>query len=192
MKCGNLMIEMLTAYLTLSHSVRLQKRFIKVNIKNELDLFNQQFPVSTKSLNKIYNYYGMGVPAILGLLYGLPLGRKINEEERYALTYLGALTGIIDDAFDEHTIDIDRVWLYLNNPAGFEPCSNYEQLLQFMGSKVLKFLPPQHIEAFFEDAIQVFKVQEESILQKGMEVQYTALYRVTRVKGGLPFILYRY
>lgn len=178
--------------MALQRSVNAQKRYLQESIKPELDAFLKNNPIDQAKIDKIYNYYGMGVPALLGLLYAMPRSYPISNIERHALTYLGALTGIIDDAFDEAYIEVPRVLEYIQTPSSFVSQTAPESLMVFLGTQVLRYLPDIHKKAFWETAMLVFELQQQSILQKHTEVDRAQLLSITRDKGGWPFVLYRY
>lgn len=186
------MISIIKTYRALHRSVHTQKRYLKESIKPELDAFLQNHPIDQAKINKIYDYYGMGVPALLGLLYAIPRNYPINNAERHALTYLGALTGIIDDAFDENYIEVSRVQTYIHDQDSFVAQTPAESLMVFLGTKVLQYLPSIHQKAFWQAARLVFELQQQSLLQKHMEIDAIQLLAITRGKGGWPFVLYRY
>lgn len=178
--------------MALQRSVKTQKKYLKEYIKPELDAFLKNHNIDQIKIEKIYNYYGMGVPALLGMLYAMPRGYPINNTERAALTYLGALTGIIDDAFDENYIAVDRVYTYIQNQSSFTPQSPSESLMVFLGNKVLEYLPPIHQNDFWKVANQIFALQQQSLMQQHNLVNTNQLLSITRDKGGWPFVLYRY
>ncbi|PKO95177.1 MAG: hypothetical protein CVU14_12205, partial [Bacteroidetes bacterium HGW-Bacteroidetes-9] len=83
-----------------------QKQFIRetVAIDIEESKVNIDDSLNENDFRKITNYYGFAVPAILGEGFCLLRGKEMTEQERHAMTYLGALTGLFDDFFDEKEI----------------------------------------------------------------------------------------
>lgn len=166
--------------------------FLETHVRPSIDAFLLSHQVEHKVINKIYKYYGLGVPAMLGLLYALPRGYAIDHQERLALTYVGALTGLIDDAFDEDLIDTANVLAYIQSPDTFKPSTEAEHLLAYLGAEVLRLLPRSHQDDFVKLALDIFNLQVESVKQKEPSLAIEELDKITRSKGGLPFVLYRY
>jgi hypothetical protein len=187
-----ILLELISTYRTLLKEVKQQKLFLNIYVRPSIDTLLLTHPIERKVIDKLYKYYGLGVPAMLGLLYALPRGYTIDHQERLALTYVGALTGLVDDAFDEGLMDTANVLAYMQSPDTFKPVTGPEHLLAFLGGQVLKLLPKSHKEDFMRLALDIFTLQVESVKQKDPSLDLVELHQITRSKGGLPFVLYRY
>ena len=71
--------------------------------ENELTAFknNNDGSLTPQDLKKITSYYGLGVPGVLGESFCLLRGKKMTENERLCLTFLGGISGLLDDLFDD-------------------------------------------------------------------------------------------
>src|SRR5687767_9983842 len=87
----------------LTRNVKRQHAFIRNNILSELHEAEKtnDGSLDAADFKKITHYYGLAVPAILGESLAVLRGKPLSEKERYALTYLGAITGLFDDFFDK-------------------------------------------------------------------------------------------
>ena len=65
--------------------------------------------LTSKQVRKIRDYYGLGVPAMLGEAICALRGMKMTEPERMASSCQGAITGIFDDFFDEEYLTDNEV-----------------------------------------------------------------------------------
>ncbi|MFN8436283.1 MAG: class 1 isoprenoid biosynthesis enzyme [Cytophagales bacterium] len=185
------MYSLVITYLRLLFSVFIQKKYIRNHFKPELDKILKAFPIPERHYKKLLNYYSFGVPAMLGYLFSITSGLRMNPKNRYILTNVGALTGVVDDAFDENIIDIERVSEFMLHPNHFLPRTNYEHLMRFLGLNVLNSLNETQKEQFMEYCKIVFELQEKSKNQKNTEISIQELKFITKQKGGVPFEMYR-
>ncbi|MDA3944738.1 MAG: hypothetical protein PF694_14490 [Bacteroidetes bacterium] len=113
----------------------------------------------------------------------------MSEKERYAITYLGALTGLFDDFFDDHKISQEHILEMINNPD--------EQIAQNSNQKLfIKFCQVALENA--EDANQVkstaynvYNAQVVSHKQKFSDTSVDEIKQITIDKGGLSLLFYR-
>jgi len=71
--------------------------------ENELTAFknDNDGSLTSQDLKKITSYYGLGVPGILGELFCVLRGKPMTKDERFCLTFLGGISGMLDDLFDD-------------------------------------------------------------------------------------------
>ncbi|CAN5191869.1 hypothetical protein BH23BAC2_BH23BAC2_21920 [soil metagenome] len=168
-----------------------QKRFIKEKLAKDLEPFKRRMDagLSEKDLKKITSYYALGVPAILGeslcILRGLPM----TKNERMCLTYLGGISGLLDDLFDDPEKEAAHLESFILKPEVSASYKIHEYLLIYLYQKGLSFSPkPEKIK---EQATKVFKAQQKSEAQKLKVVSGAIIKDLTCSKGGSSFIFYR-
>ena len=94
--------------------------------------------LTEKDFKKIFTYYGSAVPAVLGEGFCLLRGKKMTDTERYKLTYMGALTGLFDDLFDEKNTEENHIKELVNNPSESVAANSHEKLFIRFYEKVLE------------------------------------------------------
>lgn len=180
-----------SAYHSLYRDVKRQKRFLNAVIEPEIALArkNNDGSLDEEDFGKIRSYYGFGVPAIVGEGICTLRGKPMNERERIANTYQGALTGLYDDFFDKTHLEPEEIRRMMDNPEGFEARSSLEMLF-------IRFLKKVH-DKLYDKALfirsfdQVFKAQLDSNKQVSGNLSMEMLQEVTFRKGGLSLLFYR-
>ena len=171
-------------------NVRTQKKFIKKHLVAELKPFRtaKDSSLSKADIRKITHYYGLGVPAILGTAFCRLHNRKFIEQERMVMTYLGGISGLLDDLFD----DPEKEWTHLEEfilrPENLMPGSNLEAVLKQLYLKGLE--NAANPEALKKQALLVFESEKLSIQQRS-SIQASKIKELTFLKGGHSFIYYR-
>lgn len=177
-------------YLFLLKSVRIQKRFIRIDLEPELKPFRRENDGSLTEAHfkKIISYYAMGVPAILGESHCILRGSSMTKEERQCMSYLGGISGLLDDLFDEPGKSAEHLQDFIYDPKSLIPKSTHESLLKHLYMKGLSYHPdPNQIKRV---AHKVFKAQQRSLEQTG-SVSSERIAELTFLKGGNSFIYYR-
>lgn len=187
---GNL-IYLPKLFMSLGLSMKNQKQFLKKTIVIDIEKskIDNDSTLTDKDYRKMTGYYGFAVPALLGEGFCLLRGRKMSAKERYGITYLGALTGLFDDFFDDHDISKEHILDMINNPN--------EKLAQNSNQKLfIKFC--QIALENSEDADQVksiaFKVYDAQVLSRKQKLGSTTqeeIKKITFDKGGLSLLFYR-
>ena len=184
-------ISLTSVYFFLLKNVLNQKRFIKNVVEKELTTFKNKKDGSLKSqdFKKITNYYGLGVPGILGESFCLLRGKAMTENERFSLTFLGGISGLLDDLFDDPKKQAGHLEKFILNPESLKPADSYEALLLHFYQLGLKHsAKPEQLK---KQAFQVFKSQQESEVQKNSGNSSQEIQDITYAKGGASFIFYR-
>lgn len=167
-----------------------QKRFLKQELEPELEAFRRENDGSLTEAHfkKITSYYAMGVPSILGeslcVLRGFPMTRK----ERLCMSYLGGISGLLDDLFDEPGKSADHLEQFIFSPEDLIPATSHEKLLKNLYLKGLSY--SSQPEKLKKAAFDVFKAQQNSLIQKGL-VSEEKIKDITFLKGGNSFLYYR-
>ncbi|MEP6262577.1 MAG: hypothetical protein ABJ092_13435 [Gillisia sp.] len=177
-------------YFSLLKNVLKQKKFIRRNILKELEAFREPSNGITEvDLKKITSYYALGVPAILGESLAVLRGKPLKERERYCLTYLGGISGLLDDLFDDPLKKVDHLEEFILHPENLVPLNKHEQLLLHMYLKGLSY--STHPGKLKAQAFKVFKAQQKSIQQREDTLSPEVIEELTRHKGGTSFNFYR-
>lgn len=183
----------LPRYIRFALSVLYQQWFLKRELLNDISGFvaRGDATITARDINKITNYYALGVPAVLGTIFSRLRGKLLTTRERKALTYLGAITGLFDDLFDRWNIDPSRIYVFMDNPASIKPENDFERLfLHWYDTRALSYITDK--EAFREACTPVFTAQKQSILQlSGHDTDIEKIKEITFFKGGVSVLFYR-
>lgn len=145
--------------------------------------------ITDADLKKITSYYALGVPAILGESLAVLRGKPLKEKERFCLTYLGGISGLLDDLFDDPLKKADHLEEFILHPENLVPLNAHEELLLHMYLKGISYAAhPAKLKA---QAFRVFKAQQQSLQQKKDTLSGEALAELTLIKGGTSFNFYR-
>jgi len=159
--------------------------------ENELAEFknNNDGSLTPQDLKKITNYYGLGVPGILGELFCMLRGKPMTENERFCLTFLGGISGMLDDLFDDPEKEPIHLEEFILQPETLKPADTYESLLLHFYMLGLKHSTNPSL--LKKQALQVFKSQQKSKNQQNFGNSPQAIHDITYDKGGASFIFYR-
>ncbi len=179
------------AYTSLYKDVRKQKRFVNAIIKPEISRAREQNDdtLDENDFKKIRQYYGFGVPAIVGESFCTLRGMPMTEKERIANTYQGALTGLYDDFFDKTKLDPSEIRKMMDDPYGFQASSSLEKLFIHFLKAVHQNLHDK--EFFMQTFDQVFDAQIESKQQSDTGISIEEIKEITFRKGGHSLLFYR-
>lgn len=176
---------------TVLRSSKVQKRFINQTLYFDIEQSKRE---NDNSLNesdfrKITNYYGFAVPAILGEGFCLLRGKEMSERERNALTYLGALTGLFDDFFDEKELSENYLKNLMDRPESAEVSNSNERLFVKFAQKALK--NTSDIDGLKMASLKVYEAQVLSKKQKETAISQEKIKDITLQKGGYSILFYR-
>jgi len=143
--------------------------------------------LTERDFKKITSYYGLTVP-IIGEIYCLLRGVGLTYSERTTLTYLGGLTGLFDDFFDEKNTPDNHIKELINNP-NIELCRNSHENLfvQFY----LKALEQEHSKLLKRYVNSVYDAQILSKKQTNPNLSSEEILHITQQKGGVSILFYR-
>jgi hypothetical protein len=178
-------------YQSLVKGLFYQKQFIQKTIAIDIEEIKkeQDGSLNESDFKKITDYYGWAVPAILGEAFCLLRGKGMTERERCALTYLGALTGLFDDFFDEKNTPKNHIKELLENPQESLVRNSHEMLFVRFFRKALENSPNNDLlkSSFYE----VFNAQVLSEKQNLPEIAREEIESITIRKGGVSLLFYR-
>lgn len=158
------------------------------SVSLDLAEVNRDDSLTDKDVNKIMSYYGLAVPAFLGEGFCLLRGKQMTAIERHQLTYLGALTGLFDDFFDEKNMTKAHILELINTPEAALPANAHEALFLCFYRKALNGNNPALIKEYFNE---VFDAQVLSERQKNSSISKEEIKEITFRKGGISILFYR-
>jgi hypothetical protein len=168
-----------------------QKQFIRetVAIDIEESKVNIDDSLNENDFRKITNYYGFAVPAILGEGFCLLRGKGMTKQERHAMTYLGALTGLFDDFFDEKEMPEQHIKRLIEFPEKEIAKNANERLFVNFYLKALENAAnAESVKSYF---MKVFDAQVLSRRQMLTTITKDEIREITLQKGGISILFYR-
>ncbi|MEE4214701.1 MAG: hypothetical protein V2I34_06515 [Bacteroidales bacterium] len=174
----------------LRSNFRKQEEFIKKSVAvdiREIKKVNDG-TLSGKDFKKILSYYGLAVPAVLGEGYCLLRGKEMSRSERGRLTYMGALTGLFDDFFDEKETPELHIREMINNPGPSLANNSYEELFLSFYHKALDRPGSETVKELLN---RVCDAQVRSKMQKDPWISKEDIESITLEKGGASLLFYR-
>jgi len=172
--------------------LKTQRKFISDNISPLLHQFEtiNDGSLTEKDFQKINNYYGLAVPAILGEAFCMLRGFDMNELERLTSTSQGVVTGLFDDFFDDGNISEQEVISMLEEPRLYKWKNTGEKLIiSFYIKSLDNAVNPEQVR---EGAMNVFNAQKKSLEQENSAISQSRIWEITQQKGGESVLFYRY
>jgi hypothetical protein len=178
-------------YFNLFNCVNRQRKFINSNLIIDLDKFRLENDGSLdeQDFNKITNYYGLGVPAILGEAFCILRGRRMTLKERLASTYQGAMTGLFDDFFDKKDTSLAQIIEIIDNPYKHEGGNANERMFLHFYKKMLENTDLQ--DRIRKSLFDVYDAQVRSRMQASIPLPEKEIRDITFQKGGVSLLFYR-
>ena len=172
-------------------NIRHQQDFLRKHLGEILEDAekNSDGSLDSADFKKIYTYYGLAVPAILGEEIAMLTGRPMTERERLALSYQGAMTGLFDDFFDKHEMSEDRLLNFVENPGSINGNNSSERLFLHLFRKSLDL--SHHPAQTIEYLRRVYLAQVESLQQNQPGLSREDIKKITIEKGGVSVLFYR-
>jgi hypothetical protein len=175
----------------LQKEVHLQQQFNKkwlLPLLKDLEFkHNGKFPLATHK--KIYQYYGVYVPAVICNAYCKLNGKKMTDLEQQCATMFGILSPLYDDFFDERALKKDKIESLTKDPYSFEPQTFEEKVFKEIHLWMLQNVP--YPERYMDTFHKVFYSQLESLRQMEKHLSDEELYKITYDKGYYAFLLYQ-
>jgi len=170
---------------------RIQKRFISRHLEPHLKDVESQITdeITPLELKKIRHYYGFAVPAVLGEGFYLLRNGSLKNNERLALTYLGAATGLYDDFFDDLNTSEGHIRELTLNPV--EPAAQNLRELLFIRFYKLALEHAQNPALIKQAAMEVFESQLRSKKQQEANLSAHEISAITYLKGSMSLLFYR-
>lgn len=178
-------------YRQFKRNTNLQKTFLQESVLKDLE-FTHMEPsdsLSPKEVKKIEYYYGNAVVSILGEGFCILRGQIMTPKERKALTYLGALTGLVDDFFDVQNSAHEHIRLLIDEPIEKHARNLREQLFVQFAAKALEHVPS--VRETRQAAYGVFDAQILSKQQTNSAITENEIEQITLKKGAASIHFYR-
>jgi len=168
-----------------------QNAFIKSFLQPILDRFeeNNDGSLLEQDFNKIKNYYGLGSVVLVGEAIAGLHGHELSVQERKALTYISAITGLYDDFFDKSIPNLQRIKLLSEVSQTVDDLNTHEALFRELLKTALQNIADVETSKVF--AAEVYKNQVESLKQKNTGLSWEELLEISLQKGGASLLLYR-
>jgi len=184
-------IHLPRVFIELHTNLRKQNIFMKPNLAPLLAIAEDTNDGSLlkKDFQKINNYYGLAVPAILGEAFCTLRGIRMTGDERLASTIQGAITGLFDDFFDELKLPETRIVNMVNNADSIRPHTSNEKL--FLELYKFALQKAAHPSLIIEQLMLVHKAQVASVEQENPNISNTRIWDITCLKGGESVLFYR-
>lgn len=177
--------------LEIKKQMKLQSDFVQQEVGPILKEFenNNDGSLSEFDFKKIRNYYGMGSVVLAGEAIALLHDFEIKPQERKALTFLSAITGLYDDFFDKSSTDLEKIKDLSDLDTEVQNLNTHELLFRKLLSVALDNIP--QLDEAYGYAEMVFDAQEGSLSQKDINTQWEDLLSATQRKGSASLLLYR-
>src|SRR5687767_3778152 len=172
-------------------NVKKQRAFVNeviVPVLNEAEKTNDG-SLDASDFQKIIHYYGLAIPSIVGESLAELRQKALTEKERYALTYMGALTGLFDDFFDKFFLPDETIREFIENPEITRGKSSAQNLFLLLYNKALVYVHDRELVLHYFR--KVFEAQVKSKRQAVPGLTRDEIYQVTIEKGGVSVLFYR-
>ena len=171
------------------HDLDIQNKFLQKEIKPITDQHLQYSDgtLDEADVKKIFSYYGIAVPAILGEAFCLLRGKKMSDAERHCSTAMGAMTGLFDDFLDKQFMDEKKIETSVLN-GGVEKGNSNEQLFNLFYKKALEHAPDKKLVV--SRLLKVHQAQLKSKLQVNGALSKNELTTITLEKGASSLLFY--
>jgi hypothetical protein len=178
-------------FISLWRSFERQKQFLKVTLIHDIEQSKREKDntLTDRDYKKMTGYYGFAVPALLGEGFCMLRGRSMSVKERYAITYMGALTGLFDDFFDEQKISEEHIMEMITKADERIANNSNERLFVKFCQVALK--NAEDADLVKKIAVKVFDAQVLSRKQKLPYTELDEIKSITLEKGGLSLLFYR-
>lgn len=144
--------------------------------------------LNDKDIHKIFNYYGLAVPAILGESFCILNGKTMSPTERLCSTSMGAMTGLFDDFFDKQFMADEEIRSSLTvNDTRSKDASNKKLFSRFYEQAIAASPSPELTKLRLMD---VYEAQVKSRKQSSGNLNRQELIDLTLEKGATSLLFY--
>ncbi|HYM93449.1 MAG TPA: hypothetical protein VET23_04870 [Chitinophagaceae bacterium] len=173
-------------------NVNQQKKFLHQNLQQELEIARRtnDGSLDESDFKKITAYYGLAVPAILGEALCVLRGKKMTEQERKALTYQGAMTGLFDDFFDKENLSDESVKAFMEKPEETTGKNSRLKLFLDLYKKALAYAHDPQLMLHYLKKVYDAQVESKQQAITG-SLPKDEIKRITVNKGGVSVLFYR-
>lgn len=160
--------------------------FLEPYIQNLEQKYEGNFHSGQKE--KILNYYGLFIPAVLAATYKRLYQTTFTEAERKRVTLFGVLTPVGDDLFDIDKLDIDSIQTITYTPHLYQAKHFTAKVACEIQDYLLSHVPDR--SAYIDAAKNVFEIQIETLRQLDPAITDVDARNITYAKGGYSVIIY--
>lgn len=171
-------------------SIQQQRKFINAFLMKYVEDLQKNYNglFHKGQVEKIKNYYGLFIPAVLAASYKKLYNEPFTYEERKRVTLFGILTPVGDDLFDIDKLHVDEIRLLTYNPEAYEAQNFSAKVAKEIQSYLLHHVPDKN--AYLNASKNVFEIQIETIKQTNPLITDEEIERITYAKGGYSVIIY--
>jgi len=175
--------------LNIRRSYKHQKQYMQDVFLKELQPFieDNDGSLTDKDFYKITHYYGLAVP-VIAEMYTALRGTPLTMIERRRLTYLGAISGVFDDFFDERETDLDHIRKLFMDPDVQYAQNTHESLFVHFYMKVLQ---TEDVSKRTALAARVYEAEIKSKKQEHPDISIDELLSITEEKGAVSLLFWR-
>ncbi len=138
--------------------------------------------------HKIFKYYALYVPVVIGNGFARLHGRALSEKERRLLTLLGIVTPFFDDFFDIERLSEDKIHALFSDPFTTSADTLMQKAFTHYGREIVSSVPDKGF--FRKISEEVFQSQIQSGLQESHIISVEENKILTRNKGGYSLLFY--
>ncbi|MBI5858812.1 MAG: hypothetical protein HZB42_14365 [Sphingobacteriales bacterium] len=177
---------------TLIRNVKRQQKFLQKELGPQLAgaMKNNDSSLDNDDIKKITHYYGLAVPCILGEALCVLRGSKMTLQERLALTYQGAMTGLFDDFFDKEMMTDDAVKNFMESPEQIKAASARQQLFLDFYKKALQYSHNPELTLHYLRKVYDAQIESKKQALPGA-LSPEQIKNITIDKGGMSVLFYR-
>jgi hypothetical protein len=184
------LVRLINYSFVFTKDIEKQKHFYAKTLLPIIDVFkkNNDGSLTHTDFKRIRTYATL-IPAVLGESFVILRGRKTTDKERLSITFLGSITGLFDDLFDNKQNSPQYIKNLLDSPELNQASNSFEKLLIELYQKALiNSAQPDLIKEF---AQKLYFAQVESQKQFDSKLTKEELKQITFEKGGVSIPLYR-
>jgi len=167
-----------------------QQQYLKNIIQPEIERLENEWGASLDKYlkHKIFNYYGLYVPVVIGKSFARLYGRELSAKEHRLLTLLGIVTPFFDDFFDIERLDEKEIRHLVLHPFEAKPATLMQKAFVEYGKEIVSTIPDK--EFFYEVSMQVFAAQLASNQQEDPAINIDTNKMLASRKGGSSLLFY--
>ncbi|ANI87954.1 hypothetical protein A9P82_00645 [Arachidicoccus ginsenosidimutans] len=167
-----------------------QIAYLKAVIEPELAALEKQYNTAFSKLTqqKIFDYYAVFVPVVLGKSFCRLFGRDLQPTELRLQTLQGIITPFFDDFFDIENLPDERIRLMMENPFEATPHTLMQEAFIKYGKEIKSNV--KDISFFNDISEKVFAAQILSRKQELSSISRDEVKTITAKKGGTSLLFY--
>ncbi len=183
-------IRYIQALSELWKDIQTQKRFNKVFLAPYIETLEKKYDghFHKGQREKILNYYGLFIPAVLAASYKRLYKTILSDDERKRVTLFGILTPVGDDLFDIDQLDIAAIHTITYTPHLYQDSHFTAHVACEIQDFLLHHVP--NVAAYTLAAKHVFDIQIETLKQLDANISEEEIAHITFCKGGYSVIIY--